>query len=145
MTSPTQRTLSITVHGCPAPQGSKRHVGRGIMVESSAKVRPWREAVKFAALEVMGDAAQLTGPIAVKVWFVVSKPKSAPKKRKTWPITRSSGDIDKLLRATFDALTDAGVFGDDSQIVQVEAGKGYPVEHSALPHPGAIIEVKEYS
>ena len=34
----------------PAPQGSKRHVGNGRMVESSAKVKPWREAVRQEAL-----------------------------------------------------------------------------------------------
>jgi hypothetical protein len=38
-------TLTITVHGSPAPQASKRFVGttkggRGLMVESSAKVKP---------------------------------------------------------------------------------------------------------
>ena len=34
----------------PAPQGSKRHVGGGRMIESSAKVKPWREAVRSEAL-----------------------------------------------------------------------------------------------
>ena len=47
--------ITITVYGMPGPQGSKRFVGtrggRGVMVESSAKVKPWREAVKHAARE----------------------------------------------------------------------------------------------
>ena len=48
--------LTITVHGTPAPQGSKRHVGNGVMVESSKKVKPWRQDVKHAALEVIQPA-----------------------------------------------------------------------------------------
>ena len=46
--------ITIRVYGTPAPQGSKRHVGRGVMVESSKKVKPWREAVKQAALDLIG-------------------------------------------------------------------------------------------
>ena len=50
--------LTIKVYGIPGPQGSKKFCGvsksgRGIMVESSAKVKPWREAVKWAAREAM--------------------------------------------------------------------------------------------
>ena len=42
----------FTVHGLPAPQGSKRHVGKGVMVESSKYVKPWREAVKAETAEL---------------------------------------------------------------------------------------------
>jgi Holliday junction resolvase RusA-like endonuclease len=45
--------LIVTVHGNPAPQGSKRHVGGGVMVEMSKAVKPWREAIKHAALAVI--------------------------------------------------------------------------------------------
>jgi Holliday junction resolvase RusA-like endonuclease len=34
----------------PAPQGSKTHVGKGVMIESCANVRPWRELVAQAAM-----------------------------------------------------------------------------------------------
>lgn len=141
MTAATTAELVITVHGTPAPQGSKRHVGGGRMVESSAKVKPWREAVKWAAL-TRPEPATLDGPILVEVTFTVRKPTSAPKRLTSWPVTRSSGDIDKLLRATLDALTDAGVMRDDSQVVEVTARKVYPGEGiDALEHPGALIRI----
>ena len=35
-------TRRFAVLGLPAPQGSKRHVGEGRMVESSKRVKPWR-------------------------------------------------------------------------------------------------------
>ena len=41
--------VEFTVLGVPAPQGSKRHVGRGVLVESSNALGPWRDAVAWAA------------------------------------------------------------------------------------------------
>lgn len=149
--------LLITVHGRPAPQGSKRHVGNGVMVESSKKVKPWREAVKEAArhrlearsMQVYGGIGQegtfrILGPVAIEIEFMFDKPKSAPKRRRIWPITRSTGDVDKLQRSTFDALTDAGVFKDDSQVIEVRARKVHTDDPAAqLRTPGAVIRVWE--
>jgi Holliday junction resolvase RusA-like endonuclease len=74
--------------------------------------------------------------------FTVRKPASAPKRRVTWPTTRDSGDIDKLLRSTFDALTTAGAIADDSRIVEITARKVFPGEGlDALETPGAVIRV----
>lgn len=130
--------LVITVHGEPAPQGSKRHVGGGRMVESSAKVKPWREAVKYTALDTHPEV--LDGPLCVEVTFTLRKPASAPKRRTTWP--QRKPDLDKLLRSTFDALSDAGVWVDDAQVVEVTARKVYPDEGvDALSHPGALIRI----
>jgi Holliday junction resolvase RusA-like endonuclease len=132
--------LDIVVHGTPAPQGSKRHVGGGRMIESSKAVKPWREAVKWAALDVlMPDAEPLAGPLAVSIWFALTKPASAPKTRRIWPAKRP--DLDKLVRSTFDALGEAGVWGDDAQVVSVIASKAYAGDGGALNVPGARIAV----
>lgn len=139
-------TLTITVHGEPAPQGSKRHVGGGVMIESSKKVKPWREAVKHAALNLMyltppGTVREpVDGPLFVEIVFTVRKPTSAPKRRVTWPAKKP--DLDKLIRSSFDALSDAGVWRDDAQVVELTAAKRYPDEGAdTLPHPGAIIRI----
>lgn len=148
--------LSVVVIGQPAPQGSKRHVGKGVMVESSKAVKPWREAVKFAARNhgslIIGDTTgpsmpmpeTFSCPLRVEVTFTLPKPKSAPKTRRTVPAKRP--DIDKLLRSTLDALTDAGVWADDGLIVEVVGRKTYPGhdEHpEALTVPGALIRIYE--
>ncbi|MBX6386531.1 MAG: RusA family crossover junction endodeoxyribonuclease [Microbispora sp.] len=136
----------MTVHGVPAPQGSKRHIGRGALIEQSKRVAPWREAVKHAALAAAHPTGfrRLEGPVRCDITFVFDKPKSAPKRRRTWPITRSSGDVDKLQRAVFDALTDAGVMRDDSQVVDVRARKVHTGDPDApLQVPGAVIRVWE--
>jgi crossover junction endodeoxyribonuclease RusA len=122
----------------PAPQGSKRHVGRGIMVESSTKVKPWREAVKWAFLETR--KAMMLGPVSVSMFFTLPKPKSAPKKRRTSPDRKP--DIDKLVRSTLDALTQAGAIEDDARVVWLTAQKLYPAEEAySLPVPGAVIRI----
>lgn len=71
-------TATIIVHGIPAPQGSKRHLGNGVMVEMSKKVKPWREAVKWAAIEA--GVKTIHGPVRLSVEFFFQRPKSAPQK-----------------------------------------------------------------
>src|SRR5690348_16047198 len=102
----TPRPLRIVVIGTPGPQGSKRHVGHGRMIESSKKVKPWRQDVKAAALAVRGDRPPIDGPVIVRMVFTLPKPASAPKRRRTWPDKKP--DLSKLARSTEDALTDAG-------------------------------------
>jgi crossover junction endodeoxyribonuclease RusA len=137
---------SVTVFGNPAPQGSKKFVGcdrngRGILVESSKHVRPWREDVKAAALAVRNGAAPLDGALCGRMVFTMRKPKSAPKTRRTYPSTRP--DLSKLIRSTEDALVDAGLIADDARIVEYSrAAKVYPNEDpEALESSGVRIEV----
>lgn len=135
--------LRITVHGQPTPKGSLRHVGKGRMVEQLAGSRPWREAVKYAALDANAGTPAITGPVAVGIVVTVAKPKSAPKTRRTWPSTRSSGDADKHARNVLDALVDAAVIADDSQVVELAVHKVYPGEApDALSSPGALIVIR---
>ena len=83
--------ITLTVYGQPAPQGSKRFVGikngRGMMIESSKKVRPWRQDVKRAAEEARESLGSLPPdtPLCVRMVFTVPKPASAPKRRRIWP------------------------------------------------------------
>jgi Holliday junction resolvase RusA-like endonuclease len=134
--------IELRVIGLPAPQGSKKFVGlskagHGVLVESSKAVKPWREAVKWAASEA---GTKLAGPIRMVVTFTLPKPKSAPKTRRTWPDRKP--DLSKLVRSTEDALTDAGIWEDDSRVVECVAAKVFPNEgQDALDRPGAIIKL----
>lgn len=148
----TTRPLAFycEVYGQPAPQGSKRHVGGGRMVESNEKtLRPWREAVKEAARQVIDRAVDesfspLRGPLRIEVIFTLRKPTSAPKRRRTWPDRKP--DADKLLRGVFDALVDAGVVVDDAQFVDARAVKTFPGEgdresERGLASPGCVVRI----
>ncbi len=131
---------AFSVLGSPAPQGSKRHVGHGVMVESSKKVLPWREAVKAAA----PSGPLLDGPIAVCLVFTVSRPKSA---RRAEHAPYRTPDLSKLARSTEDAVTDAGLWADDARVSQyVRLAKVWPgFDPDALHVPGAVIAAAEMS
>lgn len=132
-------TFSLIVHGRPAPQGSKRHVGHGVMIESSKHVRPWRDAVRGEA-QRHHPGEQLDGPLHVLMVFTLPKPASAPKRRRTWP--DRIPDLSKLVRATEDALTDSGIWADDARVVETTSAKRYPNEGpDALSVPGVLIRI----
>lgn len=123
MTAPA---LDVFVPGTPAPQGSKRFLGvkggRAVMVESAAeKVRSWRADVRTAAAGAV--PAPLAGPVHVEVEFRLSRPASVSVKRRPFPTVKP--DLDKLVRSTLDALTSAGVYGDDAQVVSLAVSKVY--------------------
>lgn len=121
-------SLVIEVHGTPAPQGSKSFKGfRGgkpVLVESCRGVGPWRAAVVVAATKAMHDAhvTTMVGPIAAVIDFYLPRPASAPKSRAR---PDRMPDLDKLVRATLDGLTDSGVIEDDARIVEITARKHY--------------------
>ncbi len=146
-------TITIEVRGTPAPQGSKVgiairkagvYTGRVALKESSKdRVNTWRDDVVAAALKARGRYAPLSGPLVVSMTFTLRKPASAPKRRRTWPCTRP--DLSKLARSTEDALTTAGIWGDDGQVVRYhDLAKVYPGEDpDSLDTPGAVITITE--
>lgn len=137
---PTLRTrVEFVVCGTPGAQGSKRHVGGGRMVESSASVQPWRDAVRSEAQKLLGDRPPLAGPLAVTLVFTVRKPASAPKRVRAWPTKKP--DIDKITRSTLDALTQAGAWQDDSQVVDLYVRKRYAGDPGCMLRPGVRVAV----
>lgn len=146
--------LVVIAYGKPITQGSKvRNRYGGLRDDNAETLKPWREAVKTAALDVMRAAERITVPVSVALLCYFDRPtvhyrtgRNAHLLRDAAPLFPAnvrSGDIDKLQRACFDALTDAGVFVDDSQVVHVTAWKLWTGEHvDALPIPGVRIEIR---
>lgn len=146
--------LAFDVLGNPGPQGSKRHVGRGIMIESSKFVGPWREDVKLAAraaIDEHEDIARfpLIVPIVLNVTFFLDRPmyhyKGGPNSHmlrdQAPPYPVKKPDVDKLLRSTMDALTTAGVWRDDCLVHIVNARKHWSTYRATWHAPGARIVV----
>lgn len=124
--------ISFYVPGTPAPQGSKRHVGGGRLIESSKKVKPWREAVaRVAASHVLDEPVD--GHLRVIIRFELPP----PKKSRFGNRPAGPPDLDKLTRSTFDGLTASGLIVDDARVVSLTATK-----HWALDTPGASISVE---
>ena len=111
--------------GVPAPQGSKRYVGNGVMVESSKALAPWRKTVAANARRRHPDPPH-DGPVVLDLEFVMRRPKAWGKNRQD-PMTQRP-DVDKLARAILDAITGVLVF-DDSQVTTLTA-------HKRRAHPG---------
>lgn len=152
--APLVPSIVVVAYGRPITQGSKtRNRYGGVRDDNAKTLKPWREAIKTAALEVMNHAERLTCPVSVKATFSFDRPAghyrtgcnahllrdSAP----AWPANKGSGDIDKCERAIYDALTDAGVWRDDSQVVENANRKVWAGEHEdALRLPGVRVEVR---
>jgi Holliday junction resolvase RusA-like endonuclease len=147
------------VLGTPAPQGSKRALhhsktGRIVTIESGhERVQSWREAVKAAAFESRDqwdDRTPFPGPLVVEMTFTLNRPKHHWRTGRNAHLLRDAApshpatkpDIDKLQRSTLDALKDAGIYRDDSQVVDIHAAKTYPDRHmDALHIPGAVVRI----
>ncbi|MEU6858848.1 RusA family crossover junction endodeoxyribonuclease [Glycomyces sp. NPDC046736] len=154
--------IRIVAYGIPGPQGSKsvkgrRRNGSVILVESSAKVKPWRAAVATAAACVR-PAAPLDGPLLVDMVFTMPRPAShygtgrnagRLKPRYEDALPDRVPDLSKLTRSTEDALTDAGLWADDARVVRYGAlAKVYvddPTDPDVLEAPGAVIRVRPFT
>lgn len=150
-------SLEIVVSGRPAPQGSKRTVGRGRMVEMSRYLGPWRAAVQAAAARAMAatpGAYPLPGAIVARMVFTVERPRghygtgrNANRVRPSAPnVPAAVPDLSKLVRSTEDALTIAGVWADDARVVDyTRLAKVYPGrDPEALDEPGVRITIHQY-
>ena len=153
--------ITVRVNGRPAPQGSKRHVGGGRMVEMSKAVGPWREAVRtetqaaFRCTEHRhqqqpGPARVSFGPLPVSVTLVFSfaRPASHYGRRGGQPYLKPAAppfpagrpDLDKLARACLDGIVMGGAIADDAQVCELECCKCWCADGQA---PGVLITITE--
>lgn len=124
--------LNFWVPGPPKTKGSldvvnSGRAGRRPVLQDSQPSKNWRRLVAYGAGQAMavgpvvpklqssGKMAALdrTVPVAVDLAFMLSED----------PLAVRSGDLDKLYRNVLDALTDAGVYEDDVQVVRLSGSK----------------------
>lgn len=140
---------------------------RAMLQESSAAgLKAWRAAVVEAARMACAklDAEQgeplptipfPTGvPVSLNASFWFTRPKSHYRTGKSAhllrddaparPVNRATGDLSKLIRGLEDALTDAGVWADDSQVASITASSHY-IEHGMWTREGAVVSIVEAS
>ena len=134
----------ISVKGMEsAPQGSKKHVGNGIMVETSKRLKSWRKQVNFETKLVVSDIIKEPVEVDVVFWFKRPKLHYLPNNmlRQSAPVyitNKNKGDLDKHCRPLLDSLTKSA-FADDSQVVSLHAVKKYCDTESET---GANIKIK---
>lgn len=143
------QTIEFFVPGIPQPGGSKRgfynpKMKRVIITEDNARSKPWRAAVSEAAMQAV--TAMLDGPLAVRLDFIVPRPKGHFGSGRNEGVLRASApafpavkpDVTKLVRPTEDALKGI-LWRDDAQIVSQAATKRYG------PQAGCRIRVRPES
>jgi crossover junction endodeoxyribonuclease RusA len=129
------RKLKVDVRGIPRPQGSMRALHRPgtshVHLQYPAAVYAWRAQVQQAVVEAMTEP--FLGACALHLGFDLPRPKdhygtgrnagclkpSAPHRPTVMP------DLDKLVRCVADACTDAGLWKDDAQVVEIATAKHY--------------------
>lgn len=152
----------VQVTGRPAPKGSMTCVGqRGkrkhVLVEDNADTAPWRARVELAGRKF--PVAGLDGPVGVEVTVTIERPPSHYRRTSggahllkadapAWPHRShgkygGNGDADKYARNILDGLADAGLYGNDIQVVELTSRKCYPDTPcpDRLPRPGAVIRI----
>ena len=140
--------IAITVHGTPVTQGSKTRVGRRVIADNETRLRPWRDAIRSEAQDALEGGAEpipAGQPCHVEVTFWFARPKNHYRTGRYAHLLRDDAptrptsrmDVDKLSRAVLDALTDAGVWADDGQVVTLLAAKAYADDGP----PGAFIAI----
>lgn len=136
--------LTFFAMGEPVPQGSKKawlaKDHKTVMMREDQGLRhtAWRHIVTSAAAVAMNESTLLTAPISVAVsiaitfsfhrkgfhYLPVNGKRRDPVLREDAPGYPSKPpDIDKLIRAVLDSMTDAMVWTDDSLVVSVLARK----------------------
>jgi Holliday junction resolvase RusA-like endonuclease len=126
--------VSLSVTGNPASQGSHAIMYGRIVQVNSSKHKAWRKAIVQEAIATLPDDWQpIDEPCELIVNFYLPKPKTVDRQ-----LPSVSPDLDKLIRAVGDSLTDSGVVTDDSRIVRISARKLY----AEGIEPGATIQVK---
>lgn len=129
--------ISFTVMGRPQQKGSKQVVRnpgsrRGwVLLDMNPNARQWATQVSATARGAYQGPLIRDG-VMVTAYFFFARPRSHFGTGRNQHIVKSSSpprmistpDLDKLCRATLDALTGV-IFKDDAQIVRLATGKEY--------------------
>lgn len=130
--------LDFRVRGTPVPQGSVRAYvrdDRAVVNSVTPRLADWRHAIAAEAAEAMGDDPPWTGPIGLRLGFILARPAShflPANSRRPEPVLRVDApeyvdrapDLDKLERAALDALTGV-LYLDDRQVARLSADKSW--------------------
>lgn len=141
--------LNVFVPGTPTPQGSARAFvvkGKAVITSANPKLKSWRQDVAVVAA---GKADFGANAVCVELIFYFARPashfNSKGEVKPTAPTLKTTNpDLDKLARGAIDALTIAGIWKDDNQVVGLYCVKKFCGGDAHTPSsPGTRIVVFE--
>lgn len=126
----------LHVIGTPKAQPRVKGCIRGqhAAIYTPGTANGWKDTIRLAAASLAGR--ELTSPIYLQAKIILPRPKA---RRKDYYVV-TKPDIDNLLKAIMDVLSQVRVWHDDAQVVRLEAEKIYQAENLAC---GAEIEIYE--
>jgi crossover junction endodeoxyribonuclease RusA len=121
--------------GQPRPRACRRGAHAGVYDPGTAD--GWKACVMLAARKHR-PVVPISAPVRVYLMFCMPRPKRMKATDRTWHVSRP--DLDNLQKSTIDAMTDMGMWVDDSQVCFVSAIKMYA---NSDERPGAEIEITQ--
>jgi Holliday junction resolvase RusA-like endonuclease len=110
--------ITYFVAGFPIPQGSlQQGKGGGLRYSNDFELKFWRDRVQEGTEAAMAQAGRATFTARVYLGLDFLFPPGSP------IFGERKYDLDKLVRAVCDALTDAKAYNDDSQVTDLHAKK----------------------
>lgn len=122
--------VHLTVDGAPAGKGRPRFSRRGGFVRTytDAKTLAFEARVRQACQQVMGSAAAVLCPVALRVVAFWPVPASWSKRKRQQAleglVVPGKPDADNIAKAVMDALIGV-LYADDSQVCSLRVDKSY--------------------
>lgn len=117
--------------GRPYPKGSwtpvRTRSGKIKLRPGNPKWVKWYDRAR-AELERQWTGPKIKEPVKVQLLFLLPRLKTVLRGH---PVGKREGDLDKLVRAVLDSMTDV-VYNDDCQVVDVSAVKQYSDEEQGV-------------
>jgi len=134
--------IKIWIPGQPVAKGRPRFAKRGkfTKVFTDEKTARWENLVALATAASMVGKKPMEGALLVDAIFWLKRPKSIPKKVK-FPVKKP--DLDNMVKALLDGMTQGGIWGDDSQVVDLASGKRYELEGQGVGVSVTVAEMEE--
>lgn len=110
-------TLDLAPMPCPRPRIAMR--GRFPVAYSPKDYQQWKKAAAdhfVALIDVLEMDEPISEQVAVEIKCVAARPK-------TTKLAAPRPDVDNYAKAVLDAITDAGLWADDSQVVKLVVTK----------------------
>lgn len=119
---------TFTVYGHPATKGSTVSFlgedGRIITRADCKTLAAWSQTVAWAARAERVKCIHRPLGVSLALTFMFQRPKTAPERE----AHTVKPDVDKLIRAILDSLSNGIGYDDDSQVVSIHAAKQYGAE-----------------
>ena len=117
-----ETVIEFSVIGEPVAQPRHRATKMGgkvrMYLPKDHPVQDWKKRIAELAL-LVHNKDPLIGPLSLELNFIFTRPKTV--KRKGWKDTKP--DLDNVVKACMDALTNANIWEDDKQVCELVARK----------------------